>query len=876
VSLPSFNSSESIANVDPLDKPVDVLGTGTVVGRYVILHLLGQGAAGVVYAAYDAELDRKLALKFLRRRGDGDALREASHRLRREAKVMAKLSHPNLVSIHDVGRAAEHMFLVMDFVDGGTLKQWLERHRPWREALELLCKAGDGLAAAHAAGVVHRDFKPANVLVAGDEPRVTDFGVAAAEQGAPLSLSPAASGAPPSTPPVSAAGEEALQTNGVLGTIGYLAPEQAFLARVDARSDQFSFCVTLYQALYGVLPFPTDDLLTYVEAIAQRAIAPPPANVGVPRSLHVAVLRGLSEDPDQRFPSMDALLTELRRDRPREIRRKLMWGALVVCLICIAAVVRVRSTGRAAVCPVADEQLGGAWTPAVREQIGADFKNAARFGAATYAALSLGIDARASAIGHMQQEACEAARVRGVQSERVMSLRLQCLDERTRELGAFVKLLGAADEKMVSGAADSLSKLPAVAGCADVAALTALVPPPTREIAAAVDAVRADLAEVRAIDSLGHYAEADARATALVARAAPIGYAPLLAEAQFALGRALEDEGRNELADKMYRTAIDTADEGKDDLLRGEAYVRLSMVVGRRLGHYDAAIASSTTALHIARRLSSDDLEGAALEQLGMDHGQTGLVEEGLKESTAGLALKERVKGPDDLDCASSHVAVSVALSELGRFDDAQREDKRALAIVRSALGSAHPRVATYLGNLSVDLVWAGRAEEAIPVTEEGIRIMRDATGTEHPDYATLVNDKGYALTKLGRYAEGLPFNEEAAAVTERVEGPEAASMAYPLVGVGEDLIGVGKPDRALPILERATRIADASGLDPETMGECHYHLARAVWLVKHDAVRSAALARKAAADYQRSPRLAARAQAAATFAEAREGRQGQ
>jgi tetratricopeptide (TPR) repeat protein len=153
---------------------------------------------------------------------------------------------------------------------------------------------------------------------------------------------------------------------------------------------------------------------------------------------------------------------------------------------------------------------------------------------------------------------------------------------------------------------------------------------------------------------------------------------------------------------------------------------------------------------------------------------------------------------------------------------------------------------------------------------------MRDATGTEHPDYATLVNDKGYALTKLGRYAEGLPFNEEAAAVTERVEGPEAASMAYPLVGVGEDLIGVGKPDRALPILERATRIADASGLDPETMGECHYHLARAVWLVKHDAVRSAALARKAAADYQRSPRLAARAQAAATFAEAREGRQGQ
>jgi tetratricopeptide (TPR) repeat protein len=871
VTIDSFSSSESIGDVDALDKPVDVLPTGTVVGRYVVLHLLGHGAAGLVYAAYDAELDRKLALKFLRLRGDAEAVRDASHRLRREAQAMARLSHPNVVSIHDVGRASGHMFLVMDFVPGGTLKEWLAQPRPWRERLELLCRAGDGLAAAHSAGVVHRDFKPSNVLVDGNQPRVTDFGIAAAERGSPSSIRPSANSANHPLDANLPAGET-LETKGVLGTVGYLAPEQAYQIQVDARSDQFSFAVTLYQALYGALPFPSDDLITYVDSIGKVAPAFPP-EAHVPRSVQAAIRRALSENPDERFPSMRALLEELRRDRAQEARRRwTLWGALGVGLLVLGVAVRSRPGERAPVCPQPDDGLGGAWTPALRDQIGTLFASAAPFGKASYAALADGIGRYAGAVAHMRKEACEAARVQGTQSEMVMTLRLECLDARAHELGTFVQLLTSSDQKLVSGAAESLSKLTSVEECADVSALTAPIPPPTPGIATAVASMRDELAEVHALESIGRFAPAAERAAAAVTRAESLGYAPLLAEAQYAHGRALLEGGRHELAEKALRAAIDTADEGKHDHLRGEAYVSLAKVLGRKLGHYEAGITAATTALHVARRLGSELLEASALEQIAVGHGQTGRVEQGLAESKAALAIKERLRGPYDFDSAVTHGAISIALAELGRYDEAQEEDRRALEIIERNQGPTHPRAGTYRGNISVDLVWAGRAAEALPFADDAIRIVRAADGTEHPDYAMVLNDKGYALTKLGRFAEALPLNEEAVAVSTRVEGPEAASTAYPLVGVGEDLVGLGQADKALPILERAARIAETNGLDPETMGECHYHLARAVWLTSHDAGRATALARKAVADYERSPRLAARARVAEAFANERAG----
>ncbi|MFI5302915.1 MAG: serine/threonine-protein kinase, partial [Polyangiales bacterium] len=492
---------------------------GTVVGRYVILHVLGQGGAGLVYAAYDGELDRKLALKFLRVRGDDAAATEAARRLKREAQAMAKLSHPNVVSIHDVGHAVTHgssdMFLVMDLVAGGTLRQWLAGSHSWKERLTLLCKAGDGLAAAHAAGIVHRDFKPANVLVDGDEPRVTDFGVAAAEHG--VTSSPASPAAPlgtsivPISIPPPAVRDTLRHSDGLVGTIGYLAPEQALLEPVDARSDQFAFCVTLHQALYGVLPFPTDDLLTYVDAVREARVRSAPSS-SVPRAVHAAIMRGLSARPADRFASMEVLLTELRRDRDRDVRLR-AGGVATLAIVGVLVFFTARAAHvRPPLCAAPDDELGGTWTPTLRNRIADVFARTSTFDGKAFGPLASQIDRYAHGIAEMRTQSCVATRVRGEQPDTVMTLRTQCLDGRARELAALVRMLAEGDGHLVDGAVESLSKLSSVDDCADIASLTAPIPPPTSDVATAVAKVREELSEIHALSSAGRFAVASARA----------------------------------------------------------------------------------------------------------------------------------------------------------------------------------------------------------------------------------------------------------------------------------------------------------------------------------------------------------------------------
>ncbi|MCW5831327.1 MAG: serine/threonine protein kinase, partial [Labilithrix sp.] len=277
---------------------------------------------GVVYSAFDPELDRKIAVKVLRRRG-ARREREDHERLQREAQAMARLSHPNVVTVHDVGTFEGSVFLAMEFVEGTTLGEWLRTvgaARPWGARLDVLKAAGRGLAAAHAAGLVHRDFKPDNVLVGRDgRARVTDFGIARATIDGPEERATIdgpeerATIDGPEERRADALATPLTETGSVLGTVGYMAPEQAAGGGADARSDQFSFCVTLYVALYGEKPFPSRDLEGYLEELGRPVRDAPPGS-RVPPWLRHVVLRGLREAPDERHPSMDALLDALERD----------------------------------------------------------------------------------------------------------------------------------------------------------------------------------------------------------------------------------------------------------------------------------------------------------------------------------------------------------------------------------------------------------------------------------------------------------------------------------------------------------------------------------------------------------------------------------
>ena len=292
-----------------------VVAGGDTIGRYIVLRRLGAGGMGVVYAAYDPQLDRKVALKLLRT-GMGLGEGEARARLVREAQAIAQLSHPNVVAVYDVGTAASgEVYVAMEFVEGDTLTQWLARwDRPWRELLEIFREAGRGLAAAHAVGLLHRDFKPDNVLVGSDgRVRVTDFGLARSLVTGPSEDSFVG------RPDLAALRVTLTATGAVMGTPRYMAPEQLRGGDVGAAADQFGFCVALYEALYGCHPIVGDTAAKMLEEGARAR--PPPDEGTVPAWIAPILLRGLDPHPARRFPSMAALIAELAPPAPSRSRR---------------------------------------------------------------------------------------------------------------------------------------------------------------------------------------------------------------------------------------------------------------------------------------------------------------------------------------------------------------------------------------------------------------------------------------------------------------------------------------------------------------------------------------------------------------------------
>jgi serine/threonine protein kinase len=278
-----------------------------------VLSTLGAGGMGVVFAAYDPHLDRKVALKLLRA-GITYNTKDARTRLRREAQAIAQLSHPNVVNVYDVGTTDDgDLYIAMEFVEGDTLGTWLKNYpRTWREIVDVFVQAARGLIAAHGVGLLHRDFKPDNVLVGGDgRVRVTDFGLARSvivpeEVQKPRS----------STTPLSV---DLTATGTVLGTPRYMAPEQLTGPEIDARADQFAFCVALYEALYNTHPLRGATSVAMLEQ-NERAF-PPPEGVKLPASLGRVVMRGLERDRMKRFPSMIALINELAPPPPRQTLR---------------------------------------------------------------------------------------------------------------------------------------------------------------------------------------------------------------------------------------------------------------------------------------------------------------------------------------------------------------------------------------------------------------------------------------------------------------------------------------------------------------------------------------------------------------------------
>jgi hypothetical protein len=287
--------------VDEVTTPAWTPAPGARIGRYALTRVLGAGTAGIIYEGDDPELARKVAIKILRPVAGRDSAAERE-RLLHEARSMARLSHPHVVAVHDVGTQDDCVYLVRECVDGVSLDVWLATTRSWREVVDVFVAAGRGLAAAHAAGLVHQDFKPENVLVGRDgSVRVTDFGLARA---------------------LDAPGERA-------GTPAFMAPELNGSQRADARADQFSFCVALWWALFGQHPLRPGTQAGPISGAASGR---------VPAAVATTLQRGLHADPSARHPHMNALLDALLASAgPRRLRVKMIAiGALALSAGAIA------------------------------------------------------------------------------------------------------------------------------------------------------------------------------------------------------------------------------------------------------------------------------------------------------------------------------------------------------------------------------------------------------------------------------------------------------------------------------------------------------------------------------------------------------------
>jgi hypothetical protein len=469
---------------------------------------------------------------------------------------MARLDHPNIITVHDVGEFDGRAFIAMEFVDGQTLKQWgSERVRSWREVLEVARSAGAGLAAAHRAGFIHRDFKPENVLVSRHgEVRVTDFG---------LVRSAAAHRPEPSTPrpsPVAAA----TQTGAHIGTVAYMAPEQLLGSAADARSDQFPFCMTLYELWCGTPAFPGRTLEERTSAVRAGTARPFPPSSPVPAALRKATLRGLSVDPALRFETMDALLGALAP--PSRTRWPLLATAAAT-----AAALAVAAGGwsleRASRCQGAAQELSAIWGPAPRSQVERAFRQSgAPLAAEAFGQLADVLDRRAEDWVREHTAACRATRIDGSQSELLLDARMACLEQRRRELAALTVLLKEPDLKLIERAASAANGLTPVSSCADLTSLLrARRPPADPARRAATERVEQLLTEADANELAGRVPKARQLAEAALAAARELPDERLVGVASRHLAWILDILEEDKAAEESFRAAVLAAEGAGDD-----------------------------------------------------------------------------------------------------------------------------------------------------------------------------------------------------------------------------------------------------------------------------------------------------------------------
>lgn len=630
----------------------------TRLGRYVIVEKIAGGGMGVVYRADDPELHRKVALKVLHPRQLGDA--RARQRMLGEARALARLDHPNVVKIHDVLTIDDQIVIVMALIEGATLASWeTAAPRSWRELVRAYGEAGDGLAAAHALDIVHRDFKPANALVGTDgRVRVLDFGLARLAD----SAEPAPALGSPELP--KGASLDGLTATGeIVGTLGYTSPEQLAGQPATWASDQFSFCVALHRAVEGLPPFSGADIAARLRSIRSSVIRRA-TDRNVPGWLRAVLTRGMSSDPAARFPSMFALLAELRRPRGWRRWRVPVAAVAIAGAFAVVAAIRPRPAAVEAPCDGGVREIGGVWGPAQREQLDAVLSSVdAPDLRAMQDRVLTRLDAYRDRWSELHRDACTSHR-NGEQSAELLDRRMTCLTRRLGDLRATVDVLGRTDRALAGNVLDVVAHLPALDLCADVERLQAEVAPPANDAQRArVEEVRASLARAAALDRGGWSEQARDLTSTAIFDAEKLGYAPLLAEAALQLGKILLGRGDFANATAPLARARELGLEQRLFALAVEAGARNLYAEAMQDNRHTDLLRDAALLEPISRSLVGDHFARALLlNNIGSVHMADGNRAAARQSFEAAHAALQGVTSPDvELTCIDKNRAMLAA-----------------------------------------------------------------------------------------------------------------------------------------------------------------------------------------------------------------------
>jgi|JI10StandDraft_1071094.scaffolds.fasta_scaffold19507_4 tetratricopeptide (TPR) repeat protein len=803
--------------VEPPSVEVPDLPRDARVDRFFVGEKLGAGGMGVVYAAYDPELGRKVALKLLLPRsggaGDGDRTR-----LVREAQALAKLSHPNVVAVHDAGTRDDRVWIAMEFVAGQTLTVWAkERPRRWAEVLALLTDVARGLAAAHGAGLIHRDIKPDNVMIGSDgRVRVMDFGLAHGRGAAmtePELTSTLVSGENPRPTPTALA-LPLTAVGAVQGTPAYMAPEQWRGLKEEYATDQFAWSVMAWELLYGERPFAAETTVALADAVRSGQRRPPPRGRSVPAWLRRTLERGLATEPAQRWPTMAALLSALERGKTRARLRTAAAALAGVALLGVGAESYGRwdRAERVAICESQGAEIDQAWNDYARQHLREVFAATGVSYAATSAEKIMPwLDARAAEWKQARTDVCLNADVHRTWNEDLVDRAKWCLEDRQMDLELLVDEFGRADATIVQKAVVAAAGLKTAKQCLDENMLLRQPTLPTHG-SESFRGVRIKLSRAQLLSFAGNYKEALTLATQAREQAALLGWLPLLAAARTREGWQHTKMAAYEAAEEATTEAYFEAVRSAAWSVAGIAAVNLVGILAQRAQYEKGRAWARHAEAVIAQTEDRSGLaEASRLANLARLNAETGAYSDAVILLNRALAIDEQWLGPGHPDVALSLNSLAANYMEIGDYEKAHALFKRALSIREGALGPDHPDVAETLINLGVLHDVTGAYAEAVMLFLRALHINERALGREHLSVAQTLINLAAAQGNLGVDAEAKVSIERALAIFERTLGPRHPAFAMSLTTLatlhkraGEYTEARSLNERALTIFEQA------------------------------------------------------------------------